>query len=90
MRWQISFTKEAEKFLAKNQTSRDDVDELVLAMLKRLQGENVNVDIKKLKGEWEGFYRIRKGDLRVIAALNFESHVVFVDRIDWRGGVYGR
>ena len=40
------------------------------------------MDIKKLNGKWEGFHRIRKGKLRVIAELNFDDSAVFVEVID--------
>jgi mRNA interferase RelE/StbE len=44
--------------------------------------------LKKLVGEWEGYYRLRKGKLRIIFAPNKIDKVLFVDRIDLRGDVY--
>jgi mRNA interferase RelE/StbE len=54
----------------------------------KIKGENVNIDIKKLSGEWEGYYRLRKGRLRIIFGPNRIDKVLFVDRIDFRGDVY--
>ena len=54
----------------------------------KIKGENVNIDIKKLSGEWEGYYRLRKGKLRIIFEPNKTDKVLFVERIDFRGDVY--
>ena len=88
MNWSIAFSKQAEKFLEKNTFSRKDIFELIRSALKKFQGEKVNIDIKKLKGEWEGFHRIRKGKARIIAEFNFDDSSIFVEVIDWRGEVY--
>ena len=60
----------------------------ITKFLKRMKGEPVSVDIKKLKGDWQGFYRIRKGKLRIIFELSFDEHLIYVARIDQRGNVY--
>lgn len=60
----------------------------ITKFLKRMKGEQISVDVKKLKGDWQGFYRIRKGKLRIIFELDFEDHLVYVTRIDNRGEVY--
>ena len=31
-----------------------------------MKGEDVNINLKKLGGDWEGYYRLRKGKLRII------------------------
>ncbi|MDP3029836.1 MAG: hypothetical protein Q8O04_10140 [Deltaproteobacteria bacterium] len=54
----------------------------------KMKGENVNLDLKKLSGEWEGYYRLRKGRIRIIFEPNRIDKVLFVDRIDFRGDVY--
>ena len=56
--------------------------------LKKIQGEDINVDIKKLKGEWQGFYRSRTGKIRVIFEVNFDAFVVSIENIDFRGSAY--
>ncbi|MDO8474277.1 MAG: hypothetical protein Q7S62_01935 [bacterium] len=66
----------------------DEVKELIEKTIRYFQGGNTNLDLKKLKGEWEGFYRIRSGRIRIIAEFNFESSVAFIEEIDWRGNVY--
>jgi mRNA interferase RelE/StbE len=53
-----------------------------------MKGENVNIDIMKLKGNWEGYYRLRKGKLRIIFEVNKNDKIIYVERIDFRGEVY--
>lgn len=55
MIWKISFTRNADKFLKTNQVPEEEIIELVKTAVKKFQGENININIKKLKGEWSGF-----------------------------------
>ena len=88
MTWRIDLSRNAEKFLGKNRLTIEEVQELVRKALQYFQGEDINIDIKKLKGKWAGFYRIRSGRLRIIIEFDFENSVVFIEEIDWRGNVY--
>ncbi|OFY67039.1 MAG: hypothetical protein A3H98_08965 [Bacteroidetes bacterium RIFCSPLOWO2_02_FULL_36_8] len=56
--------------------------------IKKLQGENTNVDLRKMKGEWDGFFRIRTGKIRIIFKINFPIKQIYIDQIDYRGDVY--
>ena len=56
--------------------------------LRKLRGELVNIDVKKLKGEWKGYFRIRKGRLRIIFSIDTSSRSLYVERIDFRGDAY--
>jgi mRNA interferase RelE/StbE len=87
MKWEIGFSREAEKALKRENLKSDAIAEIT-KFLKRVKGEPVSVDVKKLKGDWQGFYRIRKGKLRIIFELSFEDHFIYVARVDQRGGVY--
>ena len=87
MKWEIGFSRDAEKFLKRENLRSETVAEII-KFLKRMKGESVSVDVKKLKGEWQGFYRIRKGKLRIIFELDFEEHFIYVARADHRGEVY--
>lgn len=69
---------------------KGEVFEVVRKSIKKLQGESVNVDIKKLKGEWSGFYRNRIGKIRVIIEIDLDAFSVFVERIDFRGAIYNK
>ena len=87
MNWKIGFSRDAEKFLKQENLQSETVVEII-KFLKKMKGESVSVDVKKLKGDWQGFYRIRKGKLRIIFELNFQEHSIYVARIDQRGKVY--
>jgi mRNA interferase RelE/StbE len=87
MKWEIGFSRDAEKFMKRENLRSETVAEII-NFLKRMKGESVSVDVKKLKGDWQGYYRIRKGKLRIIFKLNFQEHFIYVARIDHRGKVY--
>jgi len=88
MNWRIDFSKDALKFLEQNNFKEEFVIDKIKFTLRRFKGEDVNIDIKKLKGEWEKFYRIRSGKLRIIIEFQFESYRAYIDKIDWRGNAY--
>ncbi|MFH0812298.1 MAG: hypothetical protein V2A69_05605, partial [Pseudomonadota bacterium] len=87
MKWRIDYSRDAEKFIEK-QNIRGEVREELTKFLMKMKGENVNLDLKKLSGEWEGYYRLKKGRIRIIFEPNRIEKVLFVDRIDFRGDVY--
>lgn len=62
MSWRLDFSNRATKFLKQNDLTDDLVVEKVRLALKKFQGEDVNIDIKRLTGEWKGFlpHSIRK------------------------------
>ena len=88
MTWIISFTRDAEKFLGRNHMERERVLDLTTLAIRKFNGEVAKVNIRKLKGAWRGFYRIRRGDLRIIASFDFESARALIEQIDWRGNAY--
>jgi len=53
----------------------------------RVEG-SINIDVKKLKGEWKGYFRIRKGRLRIIFSIETSHRSIYVERIDFRGDAY--
>ncbi|RLF04969.1 MAG: type II toxin-antitoxin system RelE/ParE family toxin [Thermoprotei archaeon] len=88
MIWKIELSSDAYKFLKRNKIPKEKIFELIRKAIRKFQGKKINIDIKKLKGKWLGFYRIRKGKLRVICEFNFDKFSVLIEEIDWRGGVY--
>ena len=94
MEWRIKYSSDSEKFISLNEISRNDVRNLIVRALLKFKGERVNIDIKKLRGKWEGFYRIRKyrirkGNLRIIVSIDFKNRNILVYSIDFRGSIYG-
>ena len=88
MSWRLDFSNRATKFLKQNDLTDDLVVEKVRLALKKFQGEDVNIDIKRLTGEWKGFYRIRSGKLRIVIEFDFEELTAHIEVVDWRGNVY--
>ena len=87
MKWRVDYSRGSEKFFEK-QNIREEVREELRRFLIRLKGENVNVDVKKLTGDWTGYYRLRKGKIRIIFSLNKSEKSLYVEKIDYRGDVY--
>jgi len=56
--------------------------------LLRFKGVDVNIDLKKLVGDWKGYYRLRKGDIRIIFEINKQEKALYVEKVDLRGKVY--
>jgi len=83
MNWRIDFSSNSLKFLKKNNLKENFIIEKIKLVLLKLKGEKVNIDLKKLKGRWEGFYRIRSGRLRIIVEFQFEKNRVYIEEIDW-------
>ena len=88
MKWQIDFSKSSLKFIDKNNIDKNDVFPIIINVLKKLKGERINIDIKKMKGDWKGYYRIREGKIRLIIDINFNDLNIYIDKIDYRGDVY--
>lgn len=88
MNWRIDFSNQADRFLKKNNMSSDKISGLVVKALRKLRGENINIQMGKLKGAWAGFYKIRFGRARIIAAFDFDNQKARVEVVDWRGNAY--
>ncbi len=88
MNWRIDFSRNASKFLEQNNLKEDFIIDKIKLILRKFNGEDINIDIKKLGGKWEGFYRIRSGKLRIITEFQFERYRAHIEEIDWLGGVY--
>jgi len=85
--WRIDFSPSSLKFLKKNNLEENFVIDKIQFTLRKFKGENVNINVKKLSGEWEGFHRIRSGRLRIIVEFQFEQNRAYIEEIDWRGNV---
>ena len=89
----ITYLKKADKFLKKhsNTISEDDVDNLVILAVKKIVFElDVNINLKTLKGNLKGKYRIRKGKIRVIIDIQQSEIIIesIIEDINFRGNIY--
>ena len=86
------YSDQAEKFVRKNSDSLsfEKVEEAVrLSLNKILSRERNTADIKKLKAEWKGHWRVRVGSIRIIFRYeNGEPIITYITRIEFRGSVY--
>ncbi|TAL68014.1 MAG: type II toxin-antitoxin system RelE/ParE family toxin [Bacteroidetes bacterium] len=88
--WEIHFNLDALKFFNKLDNKLSFQIKEKLNNLKQwiVKNESVNIDIKKLKGEWEGFYRLRHGNMRIILSFDKENQIITVHEIALRGDIY--
>ncbi len=87
----IRFNRQSKKFILQHKSvfDIDRVYRLIINSVKKLNNQDINIDIKELKGKFQGLYRIRKGDLRIIFRYyKGEIHIVNIEKIDFRGDVY--
>ena len=82
MTWKFKYRKRAFSFLKEN-----DLFETVRGkIVSYIRGEKV--DIKTLRGNWDGFPRLRIGKIRVIFKLDVENKVVEIYKAGMRGKIY--
>lgn len=89
----VKFRKHALKCLQK--TTGDDVSQiqsqlrqLIISIEEKSIIPFTELDIKKLKGEWLGFYRLRIGKVRVIFSVDFDTLDIEIYNIGFRGDIY--
>ena len=88
MDWEIGLSRQAEKFLSHRHLPDAFALEPVGRAIRKLQGEIVAVDLKRLSGMWEGCYRVRVGKIRVIFSMNPVERTALIEIVDNRGSVY--
>ncbi|MBD1217638.1 MAG: type II toxin-antitoxin system RelE/ParE family toxin [Dolichospermum sp. JUN01] len=89
----IKFRKNAIKFLEKaNLEDAEKIQEKISQLLYFVEEQAIipftELDIKKMKGDWEGFYRLRIGKIRIVFTVNTQSGEVEIFTIGARGDVY--
>ncbi|HEY4482731.1 MAG TPA: hypothetical protein VI953_01000 [Candidatus Paceibacterota bacterium] len=86
--WLVGLSRNAKHFIDKNRIAEEDISDKAIAGARKLMGEDLNVNIKKMSGKWEGHHRIREGKLRIIVRFNFDTGTAEVHVVDWRGSAY--
>lgn len=91
---EVRFSKRAVKYLKKlDAKTAERIREKILQLLSMLEVEGVipfnELDVKKLKGQWEGYFRLRVGQIRVIFTLiGDELEILLIYDINVRGSIY--
>ncbi len=86
--WKIDLSKQADKFIEKENIKEDEILSLIQKFINYSKGLDENVDVKKMKGKWKGYHRIKIGKVRIILKVDFKERQILVDSIDHRGRVY--
>jgi len=86
MSYRVFIPKKIDKFI--NSLSNSEIVRDKLKLLKNFKSEQkLNLDIKSMKGNWRGYYRIRLGSVRFIFRI-VEDSIVFIEEANYRGKVY--
>ncbi|MDO8728423.1 MAG: hypothetical protein Q7K26_00870 [bacterium] len=88
MDWKINFSRQAEKFLRQRHLLDEFVINPVKLAIRKLRGETVAINLKRLSGKWAGCYRVRVGKIRIIFATDFNEQKILIEVVDNRGGAY--
>ena len=89
----VKFHKQAIKFFHKANPEdvariQGQLSQLLIAVEEQGIIPFTVLDIKKMKGKWEGFYRLRVGKIRVIFTVSLDSTDVEIFTIGPRGDIY--
>jgi len=89
----IKFRKQAVKFIDKaDPDTVSRIREKLNQLLKIVEEQSIipftELDIKQMRGEWEGFYRLRVGKVRIIFMVDISSSDIEVYAIGNRGDIY--
>jgi mRNA interferase RelE/StbE len=89
----IIIDKSARKFLNKLEQKQEERIKNKLSELKSHITEHSIIpfqvmDIRTLKGEWQGFYRLRVGDYRIIFDYLSEKKLLIIYDVHVRGSIY--
>ena len=86
--WKIELSQQADKFTEREGITDDEIFSLMQKFINYSKGLDENIDLKKMKGKWKGYHRIRIGKIRILTKVNFKQRTILIDRIDYRGSVY--
>ncbi|GAB4371116.1 MAG: type II toxin-antitoxin system RelE/ParE family toxin [Elainellaceae cyanobacterium] len=89
----IKFRKQAIKFIEKaDPDTLSRIQERLKQLVTSVEEQSIipftDLDIKQMKGEWEGFYRLRIGKIRLIFTVDIASGNIEVYAIGSRGNIY--
>ena len=92
MAWKIKIHRRALRFLEElPEDRRRLIEEKLQVLLEALECGVIpyrRLDIRRLRGEWKGFLRLRIGNIRIIFRIDFDAKTIYVYHIHYRGKVY--
>jgi mRNA interferase RelE/StbE len=89
----LVLSKNAIKFLKKISVKESEKIKNKIYFLLSLAEKSESIiygelDVKTLKGDWEGFSRLRIGKVRVIFTVDLIQDELLIYAIDFRGDIY--
>ena len=89
----VRFRKQPIKFLKKSnpqeiENIRSSIKLITLSIEEQGIIPFTELDIKRMKGDWKGYYRLRIGKNRVIFTVDFNSRDVIIYAIGAREDIY--
>ena len=89
----ITYLKKSKKFLDKNTSviTENEVDELIIKFVKNhFFNIDINIDYKQLQGNLKDYFRLRKGNIRIIIKVIDNEIIIeaIVEDIGFRGDIY--
>ena len=89
----LVLSKNAIKFLKKISVKESEKIKNKISFLLSLAEKPESIiygelDVKPLKGDWEGFSRLRIGKVRVIFTVDLMQDELLIYAIDFRGDIY--
>jgi mRNA interferase RelE/StbE len=89
----VKFRKQAIKFLEKcNPQELENIRSAIQLITFTVEEQEIipftELDIKKMKGDWKGYYRLRIGKNRVIFTVDFKAKNITIYAIGARGDIY--
>ena len=88
MKYDVQISNLVKKAIRKGLISKGQLLGVVDDFLYWLEGKDINIDVKKLSGEWQGFYRIRRGSFRIVVIPRYEDEVIYVQQVAKRYKAY--
>ncbi|RKY51520.1 MAG: hypothetical protein DRP89_08930, partial [Candidatus Neomarinimicrobiota bacterium] len=86
------YSRQSIKFLNKQSEiiTKEKAKEIILLSLRKFfLKNNMNIDLKKLRGKWKNYFRVRAGKVRIVFSIKKNKIVsVLVHCIDFRSNVY--
>ena len=89
----VEFSKRAAKFLKKLDSDKQRLVRVKITTLETSLTERKalpfdQLDIKKMKGNWRGYFRVRIGQIRIIFTIRLEADRLYIYDISFRGSAY--
>ena len=88
MKYDVQISNLVKKAIRKRLISYEQLLRIVDDFLYWLEGKDINLDVKKLSGEWQGFYRIRYGSFRIVLIPRYEDEIIYVQQVAKRDKAY--